>query len=480
VKRTLASKPGPAPARSPIFPNPSSRHALHAICFGFFLVLLDTTALNVAMVPMEHQLGEGISGLQWVVNGYTLVFASFLLTAGAVGDRVGAKRVYQAGLALFTGMSLVSALAPTAGWLIGARVLQGLGAAFMLPGSLSLLSHAFPEPEQRARAVGFWAGVVSLGFAAGPVLGGILTHCFGWRSIFWLNVPVGVLALRMNHRFVTEARVDQPRRIDWRGQTFILLALFTLNFGLIQAGPAGWTSPMTLGALALTIGLGLAFLYTEKRSVSPVLPPALLANRTFSVCILIGAALNFTMYGTLFIESLHLQNGRHFGALRTGLTIIPFTILPTVTTRLVARYNGRQFIKARLVCGQLLVVAGLIFLALALDENGIALTLTGLGLMGVAMGLIMPAMTAGVLAAAPPAMSGLAAGLLNSSRQVGGMLGVALMGALVATNGLRGMVWSFGLTVAALLVMTVIIQRFVRSGDTPATPLLLGETIPGE
>jgi DHA2 family methylenomycin A resistance protein-like MFS transporter len=445
----------------PILNDRAARYALYSICFGFFLVLLDTSALNVAMVNMEHQLGETIGGLQWVVNSYTLMFASFLLTGGALGDRFGSKLLYQLGLVLFTLMSLASALAPSAEFLIVARSLQGLGAALMLPGSLSLLSHAFPDTEQRARAVGFWAGVVSLGFAAGPVLGGILTHYCGWRSIFWINVPVGALAFWMNQRFVEDSRVANPRPIDWKAQILILLALFSLNYGLIGAGRTGWMSPVNLIAFGLTIALAVVFLGVERRSASPVLPGSLFSNSTFSVCILIGAVLNFTVYGVLFIESLYLQNVRHFGALHTGLIIIPFTVLPTVTTRLIARFNGRDFIRMRLVVGQMLAVAGAVSLGFALRETGIEWILIGLGLMGVAMGCIMPAMTAGVLSSAPAAMSGVASGILNSSRQVGGTLGVALMGTLMASAQREGMTWSFVLTGLMFLIMAGVTGRYI-------------------
>lgn len=445
----------------PIFSNRQARYALYSICFGFFLVLLDTSALNVAMVAMEHQFGETISGLQWVVNSYTLVFASLLLTGGAVGDRFGSKRLYQIGLVLFTLMSLASALSPGVRFLICARSLQGLGAVLMLPASLSLLSHAFPDAEQRARVVGFWAGVVGLGFAAGPVLGGVLTHYCGWRSIFWINVPIGMLAWGMIARFVEEARVANPRVIDWKGQISVLLALFGLNYGLIGAGQSGWTAPVNWAAFGLAVVFAVTFLAFEKQSSAPVLPGSLFSNSTFSICILIGVILNFTMYGVLFIESLYLQNVRHLGPLRTGLIIVPFTVLPTLTTRVIARYNGRDFIKLRLVCGHMLAVLGAAFLGLALRKTGVGMTLAGLGLMGMAMGCIMPAMTAGVLSSAPPAMSGLASGILNSSRQVGGTLGVALMGTLMELFPTHGMTWSFMLAATLPLIMAGVIRCFI-------------------
>ena len=203
-----------------LFSDDAARYALNAICLGFFLVVLDTTALNVAIASMQREFGGTITGLQWVANSYTMVFASLLLTCGAIGDRVGARFFYQIGLALFTVMSLLSALSPGPIFLIAVRILQGLGAAIMLPASLSLLSHAFPHPDERTKAVASWAAVVSLGFAAGPVLGGILTNYIGWRSIFWMNVPVGIVALFMVRAYVKEASARNSRHIDWVGQIF--------------------------------------------------------------------------------------------------------------------------------------------------------------------------------------------------------------------------------------------------------------------
>lgn len=331
-----------------------ARYGLYAICFGFFLVLLDTTALNVAIVAMEREFGGTISGLQWVVNSYTLVFASLLLSCGALGDRFGARRLYQIGLALFTVMSGLCALAPDVGWLIGLRMLQGLGAAIMLPASLSLLSHGFPVPAERARAVTFWAGIVSLAFAAGPALGGLLTSCFGWRSIFWLNVPVGLLALGMVRRYVREARVPDPRRIDWAGQLCACLALFSLAYGLIEAGSVGWHAPRVVTAFVLAGVLAVAFGLCEWFGPSPTLPRSLFAQRTFSVCVAIGLVLNFGMYGVLFIESLYLQNVRQLSPLSAGLMILPFTVLPSVTARIIVRFSGQEHLRLRLVIGQVL------------------------------------------------------------------------------------------------------------------------------
>lgn len=439
-----------------------SPYALYAICFGFFLVLLDTTALNVAIAAMEREFGGAINALQWVVNSYTLVFAGLLLVGGAIGDRFGPRRLYQAGLLCFTAMSLLCALSPGIDWLIGLRVLQGLGAAMMLPASLSLLSHSHPRAEERGKAVAFWAGMVSLGFAAGPALGGVLTHYFGWRSIFWLNVPVGVVALGMVHCFVKEAVVPNPRRIEWAGQITASLALLCLTYALIQAGRDGWGAPRIQAAFYLAILLTAIFFHLERSSEVPVLPRALFAKPEFTVCILMGLVLNFGMYGTLFIESLYLQNSRHLNALAAGLMILPFTGLPTITTRVLGSRNSREHIKPRLIIGQLLAVLGGIALGLQLVEPGPWPALLGLGIMGVGMGFMMPAMTAGVLMSSPTHMSGLASGILNSARQTGGVLGVALMGTLVQRQQAEGLLLSFGLTSFIFLLMLITTLRHLR------------------
>lgn len=448
--------------REPLFPDSRTRWAVYAVCFGFFLVLLDTTALNVAISAMEQEFGGTISGLQWVVNSYTIVFASLLLTCGAVGDRFGAKRLYQIGLALFTGMSLLCALSPGVEFLIAMRVLQGLGAAIMLPASLSLLSHTFPQPARRTRAVAFWASIVSLGFAAGPALGGALTYTLGWRSIFWINVPVGIAALLMVRKFVEETHVPNPRHIDWAGQACLSLALFCVSYALIEAGRLGWTAPQILIAFTLSFVLSFLFVLIERNSSSPVLPRNLFAKPTFSVCIAVGATLNFGMYGTLFVESLYLQNTRHLSALVTGLMIVPFTGLPTVTTRVIDRFNHGSSIRLRLIVGHILAALGAIVLAAAIWASGYWAILLGFGLLGVAMGFIMPAMTAGALAASPPETSGLASGILNSSRQVGGTLGVALMGTLVQMHHNSGLLSSFAVMLLGYATMTGAIIWFVR------------------
>ena len=423
-------------------------YGLYAICFGFFLVLFDTTALNVAVGSMHREFGGSMSGLQWIVNAYSIVFASLVLASGALGDRYGAKRLYQLGLGLFTTMSLGCTFAPNVRWLVVLRMVQGLGAAMMLPASLALLSHGYPDPRARARAVSFWASIVSLGFATGPALGGVFTSYFGWRSIFLLNVPTGIVAMVMVHAFIGETDANRARRLDWPGQLCVSLALWALSYALIEAGDAGWAAPRVLAAFAATILLAGGCALTERGSASPVFPPALLARPGFLACIAAGVVLSLGTYGILFVESIYLQSVRHLGALATGAAIIPLTLLPTVTTRLLDRFRADMHFKPRLVTGQLLAVAGTATMALSVWVSWIAVTLLGFGLLGVALGYVTPAMTTGVLTTSPPAMSGLASGILNAGRQVGGAIGVALMGTLVQMHHDVGMVVSFAVALA--------------------------------
>jgi MFS transporter, DHA2 family, methylenomycin A resistance protein len=439
------------------------RRALFVVCFGFFLVLLDTTALNIATPALGTEFGHGISDLQWVINSYTLVFASLLLTAGAVGDRAGVKRSYQIGLALFTVTSLFSAVAPSLSLLIAARALQGLGAAIMLPASLAVLSHTFPDPAERSRAVTSWANTASLGFAAGPVLGGVLTTYFGWRSIFWLNVPIGIIALYLNQVYIRETKLNRPRPIDWSGQAAIGLALFALTYALIEVGRRGWNDPVVLSAMGCVILLSCLFVAFERRSNHPVLPGFLFSQLTFSTCIGVGFILNFSMYGILFIESLYLQSARGMDAFATGLTITPFTLFPTVASRLLGQRNGIPYLRPRISLGLVLAAIGAGVLVTGALSTAFWPIPVGLGLMGISMGTVMPAMTAGVLISAAPENSGLASGLLNSMRQVGGTVGVALLGTTMQTLAPgAGLASALGITTLVLLFAAGISERALR------------------
>lgn len=440
-------------------------YGLYAICFGFFLVLFDTTALNVAVGAIHREFGGAMSGMQWIVNAYTIVFASLVLTCGALGDRYGARRLYQLGLGLFTAMSLSCALSPSVGALIVFRMVQGLGAAMMLPASLALLSHAYPDPRARARAVSFWASIVSLGFAAGPALGGVFTSWFGWRSIFLLNVPTGIVALLMVRAFIEETDLAAARPLDWIGQAIVSLALWALSYALIEAGNGGWMAPRVLAAFGITIALCVASAFAERRSASPVFPPALFSRPAFLACVAAGVVLSLATYGILFVESIYLQSARHLSALATGAMIVPLTLLPTITTRMIDRFRADMHFKPRLVTGQILGLSGAAMMALSVWVPATAIILVGFGLLGVALGYVTPAMTTGVLTSSPAPMSGVASGILNAGRQVGGAVGVALMGTLMQMHRDRGMLVSFTVALVLFAIVAINAHRAIPTPD---------------
>ncbi len=335
-----------------------------------------------------------------------------------------------------------------------------LGAAIMLPASLALLSHTFPDPTERSQAVTTWANTASLGFAAGPLLGGVLTTWLGWRSIFWINVPVGIIALYLNHLYIEEAKLDRPRGIDWSGQLAIGLALFALTYGLIEVGRRGWNDAVVLSVFGCAALLLCLFVALERRSDHPVLPGFLFSQPTFSACIGVGFVLNFSMYGTLFVESVYLQSARGMDAFATGLTITPFTLLPTIASRMLGKRSAIPYLRSRISLGLALATIGSGVLALSALSGAFWPIPIGLGLRGISMGTIMPAMTAGVLISSAPENSGLASGLLNSTRQVGGTVGVALLGSTVqALSPGTGLACALGLTTLVLLFAAELSRR---------------------
>jgi len=451
-----------------------ARHALNANCCGFFLVVLDSTALNVAVTSMQRDFGGALTSLQWVVSIYTMVFASLMLTCGAIGDRIGPKRLYQIGLIFFTITSLLCALATGPAFLIAARFLQGIGAAIMLPSSLSLISHAYPNAGDRAKAIAHWASVVSLAFAVGPVLGGVLTSYFGWRSIFLINIPVGVLALCMVRKLVSEASSRRPQALNVAGQVLVSASLFCLTYALIEAGGDGWTSPHILTAFGAWLVLTVAIIFLEKNDSLRVFPSFLIAKPSFSTCVVAGLVLNFGIYGILFVEALYLQDILHLNALLAGATMLPLTLLPTITTRLIVGYSEARYLKGRIIIGQIIAACGAGMLIISTFGSAYWQILLGLALLGVSLGCIMPAITAGILIDCPTENSGLASGILNAARQVGGALGVALMGSLFLTWQTEGLLASFALVMVSFLGMAGITAR---KADWPGTPQTTGPDI---
>jgi DHA2 family methylenomycin A resistance protein-like MFS transporter len=438
-----------------------------ATSLGFVLVQLDVSIVNVALAKMGATLATGVGGLQWVVDSYALAFASLLLSAGALGDRIGPHRAFSTGFALFTLASLGCGAAPNLAGLIVARTMQGGGASLLVPCSLALLSHACRgNARQRAKAVSLWTAAGSIGLAAGPILGGFLVDFVGWRSIFLVNLPIGAAGIWLTERFVARPAAHGGK-FDPAGQTLSILMLLGLTAGVIEAGALGWSAPLPLAAFALALVSGTAFLWAEARQAAPMLPLPLFRNSTFSSVTFIGFLLNLTLYGIIFVVGLYLQQVRGLSPTASGLVFLPFSIVLGLANiasgRLAAKAGPRTLMAVGLATG----AAGYWMLRGLDASTPYPIVLVGLSVIAAGGGLAVPAMTTALLGTVPQSRSGLAAGVLNSVRQAGGAIGVALFGALMADDAVRGIDQAFAiaatLRVAAVLVASFGIRQLVVS-----------------
>ncbi len=404
---------------------------LLAVALGYFMVILDATAVNLTLPAVSHDLGGGITGRQWVVDGYTLAFAALLLSGGVAGDRFGPRRTFLGGGALFTAASAGCALAPSIAVLVAVRLVQGAAAALLVPTSLALLQASYPERAIRARAAGLWGGVGGLAAASGPVLGGALTAAASWRLVFLVNVPAGVLACWLTRRRVPAAPGAPDRRGDPAGQVTVIVALTALTGGLIEAGPHGWWSWPVAAGLTVAAVAATVFRAAERRAACPMLPPAMARRPVLAAGSLVGLLINLGFYGQLFVFSLYLQQTRGDAPLAAGLSLVPEAAAVPVAAVLSGRLTGRQGPRRTMITGLLLGTAGLSGLALAGAATPYWMLVVPMLAAGSGMALTMPAATTAVLEAAPPGRSAAAAGLLNTARQVGSALGVAVAGSLV-------------------------------------------------
>ena len=400
------------------------------ICLGYFMVILDSTIVNVALPALQADLHAEVSGLQWVVDSYLLVLAAGLLSAGALADRWGARRVFQGGLAVFLLASAGCGLAPDLGVLIAARVVQGLGAALAVPASLALLRAAYAEQRARARAVGVWGGIAGLAAAAGPILGGVLVSTVGWRWVFFVNVPIALAAMALTARFVP-APPGRPRNLDLAGQSTAILALTALSVALIDGGHSGLTGTVLVAGTGCALAAA-GFVLVERRSRAPMVPPALFGDRMFSAATVAGLLINLGFYGELFVINLYFQQVRHYSALVAGLALLPqmgvVAAGSAVSGRFTARVGGPR---PTMLIGLLAGGAGMLALVPTTAHTAYAILVVPLVAAGFGMSFTMPAATTAVTDSAPHEHAGLASGVINAARQVGSVIGVALLGALV-------------------------------------------------
>jgi MFS transporter, DHA2 family, methylenomycin A resistance protein len=405
--------------------------ALAPACLGYFFVLLDVTVVNVALANMSSDLGTSRDGLQWVVDGYALVLASLMLSAGDIADLVGRRRIFVGGLVLFGASSLICAVAPSVAVLVAVREVQGLGAAAILPTSLAIINHAFADSEERTKAIGFWAALGSLALVAGPLAGGVLVDAIDWRAIFWLNLPLAAIAVALTLALVEESSDPGERSIDVRGQLFAVGGLAGLVFFLIEGGRLGWGVPPVISALAVAVISAIVFIRTELRRRDPMLQLGYFQNQTFSAANAGSGLMNLGTLGALFAFSIYLQQEQGESPIEAGLHILPWTgtlaIFAVVGGRIAQRFG------ARFPAGLGLGLTGVSFVVVAMlpSQDGAA-ALLALGLAGIGLGVATPALVSAATAAVPAPRAGMAAAVNNTARQAGGAIGVALIGAIGA------------------------------------------------
>ncbi|MEV7957630.1 MFS transporter [Streptomyces sp. NPDC088141] len=415
--------------------SPRRRQLVLAICcMSLLIVSLDNTVLNVALPSMQKELHATVAGMQWTIDAYTLVLASLLMFAGSTADRIGRRKIFKIGLVLFTLGSVLCSLAPNLESLVAFRMVQAVGGSMLNPVAMSIITNTFTDPRERARAIGVWGGVVGISMAAGPVVGGLLVDSVGWRSIFWINLPVGLVALLLTWRYVPESRAPKPRRPDPVGQLLVIALLGSLTYAIIEAPSAGWASPriLTFAALAALAVVGL--LLYEPRRAEPLIDLRFFHSAPFSGATVIAVCAFAALSGFLFLNTLYLQNVRGLSALHAGLYMLPMAALTFVCAPLSGRLVGSRGPRlSLLVAGVTMTACGLLFAAFDAETDNVLL-FTGYVLFGLGFGMVNAPITNTAVSGMPRSQAGVAAAVASTSRQVGGTLGVAVIGAVLAAG----------------------------------------------
>jgi EmrB/QacA subfamily drug resistance transporter len=403
-------------------------------CMSLFIVGIDVTIVNVALPSIQRQLHAPVSGLQWVVDAYTIVVASFLMLSGSTGDRIGRRRTFQTGLALFTLGSLACSLAPALGWLVAFRALQALGGSMLNPVAMSIITNTFTDPAERARAIGLWGAVFGISLALGPVVGGALVTSVGWRGIFWVNIPVGVAAIILTALFVPESRAPRARRLDPVAQILIVVLLASLTYGIIEGPNAGWASARILTCFGLAAAALISLIAYEPRRDEPLLDLRFFRSAPFSGATVIAICAFAALGGLLFLNTLYLQDVRGYSALRAGLYLLPIgamtLLLAPVTGRIVAARGPRL----PLIVAGIATTAGGIMLTRLTRDSSVGYLMACYVVLGIGCGTVNAPITNTAMSGMPRSQAGVAAGIASTSRQVGSTLGVAILGSAVLSS----------------------------------------------
>ncbi|MFI5613316.1 MFS transporter [Amycolatopsis sp. NPDC051903] len=419
-------------------PKRAARVGFAAICLGYFAIIVDGSVLNIAVPALRDDLKTSLAAVQWVINAYTLCLAALLLTAGALGDRWGLRRCFLWGTALFTAASVACSLAPTVHVLIGARVVQGVGAAALLPATLALIRTLFTDPGERARATAIWVSTGAISTAVGPMIGGLLIDAFGWRSIFLINVPIGVAAILLGRAGLTEAPKHE-RKIDHAGQLTAVLTLGLITAGVIVSGSAGWTSPLSLGLLAAGIASGAGFWFAERTVREPMLPLSFFSVRVRSVAVASAGFMGFLFYGTLFVMSLYFQDLRGWSAGAAGIALLPLTVGSMIGSLVLYRPISRRVGNpVTLLTGFGCCAAGIAVLLVFTRAEPYVPVAAGLLLVGLSSTVAFSALTSLLVPSVPVDQSGMASGVQNTSRQSGALMSVSVLGAILNSAAFAG------------------------------------------
>jgi EmrB/QacA subfamily drug resistance transporter len=414
------------------------RYLVLAICCSsLFIVGLDVTIVNIALPAIQHDLHAPVSGLQWTIDAYTLVVASFLMLAGSTGDRIGRRRTFQMGLAVFTIGSGLCSLAPGLGWLVAFRMVQAVGGSMLNPVAMSIIANVFTDSRERARAIGIWGAVFGLSMALGPVIGGALVASVGWRSIFWVNIPVGIAAIVLTVLVVPESRAARPRRLDPVGQVLIIVMLASLTYAIIEGPRDGWGSPTILGMFAISALAAAGLAFYEPRREEPLLDLRFFRSAPFSGAVVIAISAFSALGGFLFLNTLYLQDVRQLSALHAGLYTLPMAAMTVLGAPLAGRITGRRGPRVPLLVAGVMMTSGALLLAGVTATTPVGWLFLAYVVFGIGNGVVNPPITNTAVSGMPVAQAGVAAAVASTSRQVGSSLGVALAGSAV-TSALHG------------------------------------------
>jgi EmrB/QacA subfamily drug resistance transporter len=406
-----------------------------AICsMSLLIVGLDVTIVNVALPSIHRELHSSIAGLQWVIDAYTLVIASLLMLSGSTADRIGRRRVFQTGLAIFSVGSLLCGLAPSLELLVAARVLQAIGGSMLNPVAMSIIRNVFEDPRERAQAIGVWGAMMGISLALGPVLGGVLVDAFSWRAVFFVNVPVGATAIALTALYVPESRAARPRRSDPLGQLLVLGALAALTYAIIEGPRHGWSSPSELALYGLTLAACAALVPYELRRREPLLELRFFRSAPFSGASAIAVCAFAALGGFLFLNTLYLQDARGLSALDAGLYLLPMAALVLLAAPFSGRLIGNRGSRPSLLAAGVALIAAAAMMTRLAPGTAAAYVLGSYLIFGLGFGLVNPPITNTAVSGMPPEQAGVAAAIASTSRQVGTTLGVAIVGALAGSN----------------------------------------------